>query len=331
MTYARRYGLFTLVGIAGEDDLDAPDLAVSTAALTPGELPPIERPPVELPPVEPPPTEPPPECASPPLSPMAPRNRFNRGAAKLSQSPTRLDEAASSGQRDQLLAELDAAGSFEAAALWAKRSLPVKDRLTDWHAREVERACQAKLVELGDGVDEPLAARQDSRFEVGAVSSAAEPSETALVILAAEAMLPIQVRHTSEDRLSDEVNVAAAAEVSATAPPAPNVAPPAEPLTFALPLPPRRRRDKRHRDFVAAQACLVCGREPADAHHLRFAQPHGLGLKVSDEFTVPLCRVHHREVHQTSQEAQWWARFGIEPLTVAERLWAQSHPHVPLL
>ena len=27
LTYARRYALFTLVGIAGEDDLDAPDLA----------------------------------------------------------------------------------------------------------------------------------------------------------------------------------------------------------------------------------------------------------------------------------------------------------------
>ena len=26
LTYARRYALFTLVGIAGEDDLDAPDL-----------------------------------------------------------------------------------------------------------------------------------------------------------------------------------------------------------------------------------------------------------------------------------------------------------------
>lgn len=32
LTYARRYGLFTLVGIAGEDDLDAPDLASAVAA-----------------------------------------------------------------------------------------------------------------------------------------------------------------------------------------------------------------------------------------------------------------------------------------------------------
>ena len=31
LTYARRYGLFTLVGIAGEDDLDAPDLSTPTS------------------------------------------------------------------------------------------------------------------------------------------------------------------------------------------------------------------------------------------------------------------------------------------------------------
>ncbi|MGA8699766.1 MAG: putative HNHc nuclease [Xanthobacteraceae bacterium] len=48
---------------------------------------------------------------------------------------------------------------------------------------------------------------------------------------------------------------------------------------------------------VAKQPCPVCGRHPADAHHLRFAQSPTLGRKVSDEFTVPLCRGHHREVH----------------------------------
>jgi hypothetical protein len=49
------------------------------------------------------------------------------------------------------------------------------------------------------------------------------------------------------------------------------------------------------RNFVASQQCLACGRSPADAHHLRFAQPPALGRKVSDEFTVPVCRVHHRD------------------------------------
>jgi hypothetical protein len=60
---------------------------------------------------------------------------------------------------------------------------------------------------------------------------------------------------------------------------------------------PLRICNKPHRDFVASQPCIVCGRQPSDAHHLRFAQPRALGLKVSDEFTVPLCRAHHRELH----------------------------------
>jgi hypothetical protein len=66
---------------------------------------------------------------------------------------------------------------------------------------------------------------------------------------------------------------------------------------------PRRFRDKEHVKFVAKQACLICGRRPADAHHPRFAQHRALGRKVSDEFTVPLCRGHHREAHRCGDEA----------------------------
>ena len=58
-----------------------------------------------------------------------------------------------------------------------------------------------------------------------------------------------------------------------------------------------RLRDKEHCKFVATQPCVVCGRTPAEAHHIRFAQPRALGRKVSDEYTVPVCRVHHRELH----------------------------------
>ena len=76
----------------------------------------------------------------------------------------------------------------------------------------------------------------------------------------------------------------------------------------------KRLRDKQHLRFVARQPCLVCGREPCDPHHLRFAQPHGLGQKVSDEFTVPLCRAHHRELHRAGKENEWWSRNGLEPL-----------------
>jgi hypothetical protein len=52
---------------------------------------------------------------------------------------------------------------------------------------------------------------------------------------------------------------------------------------------PRRVRNKEHLRHVAAQPCLLCGALPADAHHVRFAQPKAFGRKVSDEFTVPLC------------------------------------------
>ena len=70
----------------------------------------------------------------------------------------------------------------------------------------------------------------------------------------------------------------------------------------------------------------MCGRQPCDAHHLRFAQSRGLGLKVSDEFTVPLCRAHHRELHQSGQEVEWWARKDIEPIGIARQFWLETHP-----
>ena len=46
---------------------------------------------------------------------------------------------------------------------------------------------------------------------------------------------------------------------------------------------PRRVRDREHVKFVAGHPCLICGRRPADPHHLRFAQSRALGRKVSDE------------------------------------------------
>jgi hypothetical protein len=64
----------------------------------------------------------------------------------------------------------------------------------------------------------------------------------------------------------------------------------------------------------------------ADPHHLRFAQRRALSCKVSDEFTVPLCRGHHRELHRYGDEAIWWSRLGIDVLQVARALWLKSHP-----
>jgi DNA recombination protein Rad52 len=89
---------------------------------------------------------------------------------------------------------------------------------------------------------------------------------------------------------------------------------------------PKRLRDKAHLKFVASQPCLVCGRQPSDPHHLRFAQPRAIGLKVSDEFTVPLCRGHHRQLHQAGNEETWWEDLQINSLEAAKSLWERSRP-----
>ena len=54
------------------------------------------------------------------------------------------------------------------------------------------------------------------------------------------------------------------------------------------------------------------------------AQPRSLGRKVSDEFTVPLCRRHHQELHRHGNERAWWQNQGIDPLPVAATLWQTS-------
>jgi len=89
---------------------------------------------------------------------------------------------------------------------------------------------------------------------------------------------------------------------------------------------PRRIRDRDHIRHVIEQPCLICGRRPSDPHHLRFVQSRALGRKVSDEFTVPLCRTHHREVHRCGEEGSWWQKTAIDPLAAARTLWLETHP-----
>jgi hypothetical protein len=84
---------------------------------------------------------------------------------------------------------------------------------------------------------------------------------------------------------------------------------------------PRRYRSREHLRYVMQQPCLVCGRKPSDPHHLRYMQPRALGRKPSDEFAVPLCRVHHGAAHHAGNERAWWRQIGIDPIKVARRLW----------
>jgi len=89
---------------------------------------------------------------------------------------------------------------------------------------------------------------------------------------------------------------------------------------------PRRLRDTDHLKYVASQPCLVCGRTPAQAHHLRFMQPRAMGSKVSDEWTVPLCVIHHRALHDVGNEVAWWEQWKVDARAAAEQFWIEQHP-----
>jgi hypothetical protein len=217
LTYARRYALFTLVGIAGEDDLDAPEL----------------------------PFEPLPQPAS-----ARPGSR--RSAAAISPRQPILDAEKSAELRDRLLQEIASFETDEALAVWAYRSLPLKDTLTKEDAEAVEAAYLTQVE--GASIGRTAGAGALSIQEQG--ESASSPA-----------------------------------------------APPAFVACRGKSL---RRRSKTHLAFVASQPCLICKTTPCDAHHLKIARPRSLGRKVSDEFTVPLCRGHHRDLHQHGNEARWW-------------------------
>ncbi|MFZ2066993.1 MAG: ERF family protein [Xanthobacteraceae bacterium] len=296
LTYARRYALFTLVGIAGEDDLDAPDLPASTSEMAaPGggtgngttngtghrtgdsQLGGTRH-----------------------MSASSARSRRYPNMASV--RPT-LDPAESAAQCEQLLAGLNRLATTDDAALWAKRVLPEKNKLTTADAQRVEEAFSAKLAALGAADTGQAAASSDLELipqHSDRRGSAAQTSSAAR--LTAD-------RPASNKRRSRRIEKSIDKSM----------------LVFPE---PRRIRDRDHLRYVAQQACLVCGRTPSDAHHLRFTQSRALGKKVSDEFTVPLCRGHHREAHRSGNEAGWWGGVAIDPVVAARRLWIETHPHV---
>ena len=260
LTYARRYALFTLVGIAGEDDLDAPDpetVATAKASSTNGSA-----------------------------------NQTSNGHARFSAAsgnsgrrvpianavPPILAADLSAQLRDHLLGELNGLQSSDEAASWASRSLPAKNTLTVADAQLVEDGFRVKVAALAE-------------VDPGEFPEATQNPNPATI---QNQESPSIGPGTGRGRIA--------------------------PKTIRL-------RDKAHRKFVGSQPCLVCGRSPTDAHHLRFAQPRALGRKVSDEFTVPVCRVHHRELHRHGDEATWWQTIKIDPLPVARRLWLHARPN----
>jgi hypothetical protein len=212
LTYARRYALFTLVGIAGEDDLDAPDLIARKTPPSKAERPRGNQ--------------------NGQLGQASSTRQFSshRRASKALSNPPKLvlDPKASTALRDQLTAEIEEIKSDEQAANWAHRVLSAKNTLTTADAERVEHAFQAKLA--------------------GIVTEGANG-------LSPQSRLPLE-------GLGKKRRRATAIDKSA----------------LSLPV-PRRIRDRDHVRLVAKQPCLICGRRPADAHHLRFAQSRTLGRK----------------------------------------------------
>lgn len=89
----------------------------------------------------------------------------------------------------------------------------------------------------------------------------------------------------------------------------------------------KRWSSKNHLAYVRSLPCLVCASPSgsADPHHVQFAEEKSLGTKVGDQFTVPLCRPCHNELHQSGiREHLWWSLKGIEPLEEAEEIYAKN-------
>jgi hypothetical protein len=230
-----------------------------------------------------------------------------------------LDPAWSAATRQQLLTEIAALGSSEEAARWARKGLEAKNSLTSEDAQIVEEAFALRLTGIGESEDEDRKEAQEQGRDgrEGEEGEGGEGGERGQ-----DGRDGREGRHESQQgqSLREErqgVQEARGGQESSPSPTAEDLQGPKAPRTIAsidksiLALSePRRYRNKEHRYFVCSQPCLVCGRTPSDAHHVGFAQPRAFGLKVSDEFTVPLCRAHHRALHRAGQEAAWWKEVG---------------------
>jgi ERF superfamily len=257
LTYARRYALFTLVGIAGEDDLDAPDLptADGPSVSKNGSMRPDED-----------------ARALHNISPSQAAGRPSQAPERRarSQRPEALSADASDDLRRNLICELEQLKSSEALASWAQRALPLKNQLSMADAVALEGAFTAKLSQLEELEPAAPNSRSNQSLQVG-------PSEQTVTVIRK----------------------------------------------------PVCERNREHLKFVASQPCLVCGRTPSDAHHIKFAEQRAMGRKVSDRFTVPICRLHHRELHRRGNERVWWESIAIEPLSVAATLWSKTNAAEP--
>jgi len=275
------------VGIAGEDDLDAPDLPLSVKDSGTGGRSHAER--------------------------------MNGGSADRNTSPRRATRSGpadrkrqglnsvlsvdeSKSIRDKLVEEIAVLDSAEGALAWAIRRIRLKNYLTAEDAAIVEKAFRDRIRVLApEAYPENSPSKSTIASEQGGPqlqSASATPQSSP-----ADAAPDYQSQKPGK-RNEGGKSINDAGELGV--------------------LKLRRSRDKDHLRFIAIQPCTVCGRQPCEAHHIRYTQPRALGRRVSDEFTVPLCRVHHREVHRQGDERAWWSKLNIDPMPIALRYWQHT-------
>ncbi len=292
LTYARRYALFTMVGIAGEDDLDARDFSNDEKH---GNSPAARETASAL---DPKPAD-------------AAVQFHSRGKQPVQ---NKLDAEASEKLRKDLIKEIQTTPKEELHSR-AITLLKAKNRLSIDDAKLVEEAFAPKAALSDISVEAPreLIAQpnlHDVQPSTGStVKRSRRPSKKAKNAADHPATPSSISAPMTADKSEEHPVDQARGRIDKSK------------LAFGE---PRRLRNKAHLKFVASQPCLVCGRSPADAHHLKFTQPRAMGLKVSDEFTVPLCRAHHRDLHNSANEIIWWERRSIDPVATSRVLWSSS-------
>jgi hypothetical protein len=332
LTYARRYALFTLVGIAGEDDLDAPDLNLKVEPVDASETGKGDAPSGAYSGMAPPPvalqsTEvaveiggahcgPEPETEERKVAPLArlrppeePQTAAKRrvGRERLPR-PERIALSAedSAALRDRLIADLEQLQNPDEAAGWVHRNLVRKNALSDRDADLVEASFKVKLAVMEAATSAEEAGGVGDRL----IETTGETDQTA----------PMQMAHGAVGKQPINGNPFETADSATIDLPTTRGGRRRRLVAKSI-----RLRDKLHCRYVTTQPCIICGRIPSEAHHLRFAQPRALGRKVSDEYTVPVCRLHHRELHRYGDEASWWAGVNVDPAPIALELWRRTH------
>jgi hypothetical protein len=191
--------------------------------------------------------------------------------ARIRSTRSILSADESAAQRDRLIRDLAQLRSSDEAADWAHKIMPAKNKLTAADAVLVEAAFRDRLA-----IIEAETSARESGPSSGVVSRETDLNELLPDPGGAPPTGVLQGAEVGLMILHDQPSAHSRRLVAKAI----------------------RLREKEHCKYVATQAYVICGRAPSEAHHIRFAQPRALSRKVSDEYTVPVCRLHHYELHR---------------------------------